>query len=225
MPSQPRIALIHAVTVAMPPVHAAFGRLWPEARLANLLEDSLSPDRAAEGELTAAMSARIMALARYAAGTDAAGILFTCSAFGPAIEAASRALAPLPVLKPNEAMFAEGLAAGDRIGMVATFGPACETMEAEFTEAAAAAGRPGARLRTVLVAEAMAALRAGDGATHDRLVAEAARSLADCDAVMLAHFSTSRALAATEAALAGAAPVLTAPEAAVRVLKAAVERR
>lgn len=221
----PRIALIHAVVVAMPPVHAAFARLWPDARLSNLLEDSLSPDRAEEGELTAAMSGRIAALAHYAAGTGAAGILFTCSAFGPAIEAAAAALSPVPVLKPNEAMFAEAIAAGSRIGMVATFAPGCATMEAEFAEAAAAAGRDDLRLETVLAEGAMAALRAGDGATHDALVAEAAQRVGQCDAVMLAHFSTSRALAATKDALAGAAPVLTAPEAAVRALKAAVEAR
>jgi hypothetical protein len=221
----PRIALIHAVAVAMPPVHAAFARLWPEARLSNLLEDSLSPDRAEDGDLTEAMSGRIMALARYAAGTGAVGILFTCSAFGPAIEAAAVALSRLPVLKPNESMFAEGLAAGSRIGMVATFAPACATMEAEFAEAAAVAGRGDVRLETVLAEGAMVALRAGDGATHDALVAEAAKRLTHCDAVMLAHFSTSRALATTQAALAGAAPVLTAPEAAVRAIRAAVEGR
>lgn len=220
----PRIALIHAVAVAMPPVHAAFATLWPEARLSNLLEDSLSPDRAAEGELTPAMSARIVALARYAAESGADGILFTCSAFGPAIEAAARRLAPIPVLKPNQAMFDEGLTAGRRIGMVATFGPSCATMEAEFAEAAEAAGRRDVRLETVLVAEAMAALRAGDGAAHDRLVAEAARRLSHCDAVMLAHFSTSRALEATRAALGGAAHVLAAPEAALRALRAALSR-
>jgi Asp/Glu/hydantoin racemase len=212
----PRIALIHAVTVAMPPVAAAFATLWPEARVTNLLEDSLSPDRAAERELTPAMSARIAALARYAAGIGADAVLFTCSAFGPAILAAARDLAPLPVLRPNEAMFDAALTVGGRIGMLATFGPAVASMEEEFAEAV---GGSGARLATVLVEPAMAALRAGDGAAHDRLLADAAPRLAGCGAVMLAHFSTSRAEAAVAAALPGTR-VLTSPGAAVRALRA-----
>lgn len=208
----PRIALIHAVDVAIPPTHAAFATLWPEAALMNLFDDTLSPDRAAEGALTPRMSARIMALARYAAEAGAAGILFTCSAFGPAIEAAARALHPLPVLKPNEAMFAAAASAGGTIGMLATFGPACAGMEAEF---AATCGLP---LHTVLVSEAMTALRNGDGAKHDHLLATAAEGLSGRATVMLAHFSTSRAATAVRAAL-PAAQVLTAPDAAVLALR------
>ena len=69
----PRIALIHAVAVAMQPVQDAFRRLWPEATCINLLDDSLSLDRAREAELTRAMSARIGALADYAASSGADG--------------------------------------------------------------------------------------------------------------------------------------------------------
>ena len=44
-----RITLIHAMRASIPPIEAAFGRLWPEARLANLLDDSLAADLAATG--------------------------------------------------------------------------------------------------------------------------------------------------------------------------------
>jgi hypothetical protein len=63
----------------------------------------------------------------------------------------------------------------------------------------------------------MKALQAGDGAEHDQLVAIAAPRFADHDAVLLAHFSTSRAAAAVKSAV--RCPVLTAPGAAVTKLK------
>lgn len=211
----PRIVLIHAVTVAIAPVQHAFATHWPQARLINLLDDSLSPDRARDRDLTPAMTTRIMDLARYAAGTGADAILFTCSAFGAAIDAAANALAPLPVLRPNEAMFATALAAGRRIGMLATFAPSIRSMEVEFADAA----RGRATLDSVLVTPAMAALQAGDGARHDALLATAAAPLASCDAVMLAHFSTARARTAVSAALPGV-PVLASPDAAVALLRA-----
>ena len=211
-----RIALIHAVTVAIAPVHEAFARLWPAAECIDILDTSLSLDRERDGELTPAMTRRIGALADYAAATGADGILYTCSAFGEAIEVAAAASA-LPVLKPNEAMFEAALAQGERIGMLATFGPSVAGMEDEFRQMAAAKGSR-ARIETICVSEAMAALKAGDGATHDRLLAEAAPRLAKCDAVLLAHFSTSRAESAVRAAL--PCPVLTAPGAAVERLKA-----
>ena len=60
-------------------------------------------------------------------------------------------------------------------------------------------------------------MRGGDGEEHDRLIAEAAPRFADCDAVLLAHFSTARAAPAVTAAL--DRPVLTSPGSAVARLK------
>ena len=214
-----RIALIHAVTVAMVPVQDAFRRLWPEAFCTNLLDDSLSADRERDGVLTAAVAARIGTLADYAADAGADGILFTCSAFGAAIEQVAARL-PVPVLKPNEAMFEAALDAGDEIGMLATFAPAVDGMEEEFRALARARGRSAATIRTLCVSEAMAALRSGDAAAHDGLLAQAAPALAGCDAVLLAHFSTSRAEQAVSAAI--NRPVQTSPAAAVRKLRGAI---
>ncbi len=212
------MVLIHAVTVAIAPVVSAFETHWPEAELVNLLEDSLSRDRAAVRELSPAMYGRFDALTRYALAIGARGILFTCSAFGEAIEAA-RAGVDVPVLKPNEAMFEAALGAGSRIGMLATFEPSVASMEREFYEAARTAGSS-ATLRTVCVAGAMSALQAGDATTHNALLAEAATAFEDCDAIMLAHFSTSRAFDAVSAVL--DRPVLSSPTSAVAKLKAAV---
>ena len=211
----PRIALIHAVGVAMAPVHDAFRQLWPAAECVDILDTSLSRDRERDGELTPAMTDRFLLLAKYAEDNGAAGILFTCSAFGEAIEAAA-ARAKVPVLKPNEAMFEAALAAGKRLGMLATFAPSVAGMEEEF-RALAAAARSSAALSSFCVPGAMKALQEGDGAEHDQLVAIAAPRFADCDAVLLAHFSTARAAAAVKAAV--RCPVLTAPGAAVEKLK------
>jgi hypothetical protein len=208
----PRIALIHAVTVAMAPVHEAFRKLWPEAECVDILDTSLSRDRERDGELTPAMIDRFLLLAKYAEDNGAAGILFTCSAFGEAIEAAADK-AKVPVLKPNEAMFGAALAAGKRLGMLATFAPSVAGMEAEFREIAG----DKVALSSFCVPGAMKALQAGDAAEHDQLLAIAAPRFADYDALLLAHFSTSRAAAAVKAAV--RCPVLTAPGAAVSKLK------
>lgn len=214
----PRIVLIHAISVSVEPVTAAFESHWPEAELVNLLEDSLSRDRAAEGELSPSMYARFDALTRYALDIGARGILFTCSAFGEAIEAARQGV-DVPVLKPNEAMFEEALEAGRRIGMLATFQPSVASMEKEFYEAARLV-KSEASLQTLCIADAMSALKAGDAATHNSLLAKAAPAFSECDAVMLAQFSTSRARAAVAGVL--DCPVLTSPTSAVAKLKAAL---
>jgi aspartate/glutamate racemase len=216
----PRIALIHAVYVAMAPVEAAFKQRWPEAQCVNLVDDALPGDLVRDGRLTEEMFARIRRLAEHAIAGGAEGVLFTCSAFGDAIDAAAAAL-PVPVLKPNEAMFGDALRVGARIGMLATFAPAVASMEEEFRAQAQALGIA-ATLETVCVPSAMAAARAGDMATHDRLIAEAAPRLSHCDAVMLAHFSTSTAREAVQGVL--TCPVLSAPEAAVDALRRLSQR-
>ena len=135
--ARPRIALIHATPVAMDPVRDAFAADWPEAEITNLLDDGLTIDRARTAELTQALTERIVELATYARNTGASGVLFTCSAFGAAIDKAARQL-DVPVLKPNEAMFRQALAAGPNVAMIATFGPSVAGMEAEFHDLAAA---------------------------------------------------------------------------------------
>ena len=204
-----RIALIHALKHSVAPIESAFQRLWPEAVLMNLLDDSLSADLARDGALTPRMTERFLTLGRYAAGTGADGILFTCSAFGPCIEAVAQELSPLPVLKPNEAMIEEAVAAGGTVGLLATFAPTLASMPAEFP--------PGTTIVPKLAEGALAALDRGDPAEHDRLAVAAAMDLWDCNVIALAQFSLARA--ANAIAKATGRPVLATPESAVRKLR------
>ena len=48
-----RIALIHALKHSPAPIAASFAKLWPEAQLMNLLDDSLSADLARDGRMRA----------------------------------------------------------------------------------------------------------------------------------------------------------------------------
>lgn len=213
--SAPRIALIHATPVAMDPIVNTFRQLWPEARTTNLLEDSLAPDLAAAGHITEQMIQRFVALARYAHACGADAVLFTCSAFGPAIEAAQAAL-PIPVLKPNEAMFDEALAAGTRIGLLATFAPSVPALKAEL-EQMARSRKIALHISTLTVPSALKSLHAGQIEEHDRLIAEAAEEIGPCDALILGQFSM-----ASAAGVIPARPgrhVLTSPTSAVMQLK------
>jgi len=155
MPPAPRIALIHAMSHSVAPITAAFEHAWPQARRTHLLDDSLSADLAASGSLDAAMTARFITLGDYVVAAGAQAVLFTCSAFGPCIEAVARRHAGIPVLKPNEAMIDEAtaLARGEPIGLVASFPMALRSIPREFP-----AGTP---LQTALAEGALAALTPG----------------------------------------------------------------
>jgi hypothetical protein len=211
----PRIALIHALAHSVAPINDTLARDWPDALRMNLLDDSLSADLAHSGALDHAMTTRFIALGDYAVATGANAILFTCSAFGPCIDAVKQRLAPLPVLKPNEAMIDEAVARmraeGGCIGLVATFAPTLVSMPREFPA--------DAPLRTALAEGAIEALDRGDAAAHDRAAVEAALGLKaqGCSVIALAQFSLARARAPI--AEATGLPVLTTPDSAVRALR------
>ncbi|TCP96923.1 hypothetical protein EDC44_103122 [Cricetibacter osteomyelitidis] len=210
-----KIVLIHAVQAAMQPIINAFKQYWFKAEILNVLDEGLSSERAKSQNLTPKLKKRIADLTEYAISLNADAILFTCSAFGEAIDEVAKN-SPIPVLKPNEGMFRLALQQGKRIGMIASFQPAVAGMEQEFDELAKALN-PAATIRTVCVSEAKAALNKGDIETHNRLMAEAVKQFNDEDIILLAHFSSSTAL--PEASALCSKPILTSPKSAVDLLK------
>ena len=209
-----RIVLIHATVVSIAPIGAAFRAQWPEAETVNLVDDSLSVDLNSGTVDYSEIEERILGLGKYGERIGAAGILFTCSAFGQAIDKAKTQL-PMPVLKPNEAMFEEALRRGGKVGMIATFKPSIPSMEKEFYDLAEER-KVAARIDSVLVDKAMTVLGQGDLETHNRLIREASTVFAGYETVMLAQFSASQAASDVEAEL--GCTVLTSPQSAVKKL-------
>jgi aspartate/glutamate racemase len=160
-------------------------------------------------------------LTRHMVNRGADGILFTCSAFRQVIDACIKEF-PLPILKPNDAMIEKALEAGSRIAVMATVGPTIPSISVEIEEMAAARGSK-VELVPYVVDRAFDALASGDAATHDRLVAERAREIKGCDAIVLAQFTLSRAVPAVRAVT--KTPIFNSPGAAVVRMREMVNGR
>ncbi|MGE5522468.1 MAG: aspartate/glutamate racemase family protein [Rhodospirillaceae bacterium] len=211
MRRQPHIFLFSVHKDAMDAAVRAFAADWPEARISNLLDDSLFAWVRERGGVVPEMYDVFRDLTRHMIRRGADGILFTCSAFRPVIDACIREF-PLPILKPNDAMIDKALDAGSRIAVMATVAPTIPSISAEIEEIAAARGRKVALVPCV-VDHAFDALARGDAAKHDRLVAERARDIKDCDAIVLAQFTLSRAVPAVRSV--NSTPIYNSPGAAV----------
>ncbi|MBL95149.1 MAG: hypothetical protein CFH06_00756 [Alphaproteobacteria bacterium MarineAlpha3_Bin5] len=210
-----RIALIHALEASIEPIRKSFERLWPEAITANLLDDSLSLDLASVGILDATFGQRMSVLVDYALECGADGILFTCSAFGEAIEEA-RVGHDIPILKPDESMIRQALEMSNSIGILVTFLPTIYSVKREVKEISSQIGiKPD--LAVHFVEGAMDALKAGDKAKHDNLVINASTELADRDIILLAQFSMAHLVKGVETNT--GLNVMSSPDPAVLYLK------
>lgn len=203
-----RLVLVHTV----PPLIEVFtrlaGELLPGVSLLHVLDEPLLEHVRAAGGIGPADVARLAAHVDEAAAVGAGAVLVTCSTVSPAVDSV-RPTAPLPVLKIDEAMVAEAVRLGTRIGVVATNRTTLEPTRSLLEAEAARAGRP-VTVAMRFVEGALPALLAGDGAAHDRLVTDAVTNLApQVDVVVLAQASMARVLAALDPAL--PAPVLASP--------------
>ena len=214
MSKKPRIVLLHGTPVAVEPIGKAFATRWPEAETVNLLDDSLASDRQADGEITPSMLRRFEMIAAYCAEAGADAILFTCSAFGSAIEHVKR-LHDIPILTPNEALFDSVLELGGPLALMTTFGPSIPALRDELSAMSATRGQS-LQPDAVVVDGALDALLAGDQALHDRLIADKAVALRGYSAIMFGQFSM--AGAAELAQPRTQIPILTTPDCAVQKL-------
>ena len=215
MSTAPRIFLVHAVDVSMAPASNSFKKLWPEASIVNLLDESLAIDMLADGKMTPRMMERFARLGQYCVDAGADAILFTCSAFGEAINNL-KTLQKIPILTPNQALFEELLQIGGKAAMLTTFTPSVQALRSELSDMAATLGlKPD--VDSYMVEGALDELLAQRGHEHDRLIAQRVNGLSQYPTIVLGQFSMAQAALHPE--IKSSARILTTPDCAVRKLK------
>ena len=214
---QPTLVLVHTVPPLVSVFQTLVTELLPGVRLFHILDEPMVERVKRRGGLADEDGARLVQHVEAAAAIGADVALVTCSTISPVVDMI-RSSAAIRVLKIDEAMIREAVSLGRRVGVIAT---AATTLEPTRGLLEAEAARQGKEVVTelVLVEGAIAALFAGDGESHDRLVAGAALDLAArSDVVVLAQASMARALAAMPENQ-RPAPILSSPHLALAQVK------
>jgi Asp/Glu/hydantoin racemase len=187
------LVLVHTLSSLVDVFNKLGVELLPDVPLVHIVDEPLLERVRQRGHLASEDSDRLGAHVAVARQTGARAVLVTCSTISPCVDDV-RSEAGIPVMKIDEAMIAEALAKGSKIGVVATN---VTTLEPTRQLLQAQAGVTDKKIETelVLVENALPALLSGDGSTHDRLVKEATLELAHrVDVIVLAQASMARAL-------------------------------
>jgi Asp/Glu/hydantoin racemase len=179
----------------------------------HLVDESLIKNTIAAGSLQKATVLRLVYHIDSAARGGASAVLVTCSSIGEGATVA-RGLFDFPVLRIDEPMAERAVAAGRRIGVLATLETTLAPTVRLLEHTAAAAGLK-RDVVSCLCAGAFEAVLAGDVATHDRLVSEKLAALGPAvDVVVLAQASMARVVAELPPDK-KTVPILASPELAV----------
>jgi Asp/Glu/hydantoin racemase len=188
-----KLVFVHTVSPLLGVFHKLGAELLPGVELKHILDEPMVERVRRRGKLAPEDGLRLQSHVAVAEEIGADVVLVTCSTISPCVDDV-RPHARIPVLKIDEAMIAEAVASGERLGVVAT---SATTLEPTRQLLQAEADRSGKRTQVelVLVDGALPALLNGDGATHDRMVKQAVLELARrVDVVLLAQASTARVL-------------------------------
>ena len=208
-----RVALIHTVGSLAPVFRELTRELVPDAETTDTIDEGLLQEAIAAGEVPVATATRLERLVRAALDDGAELVLVTCSSMGGAVDELCERTG-WPVVRVDEAMVDAALAAGSRIGVIATVGSTLRpTAELVARRAEQLGCAPGATVVvTRLVEGAFLKLKSGDTEAHDEAVRTALRELLpEVDAVVLAQASMARVAGQLDPVETAGTPIFSSP--------------
>ncbi len=209
-----RIVMIHALAESVPPVKVAFGEVFPEAEVLNLLDEALFIDF--KGQITPRLRRRMSQLICYCEeyGADAIGL--ACSVYAPVVETAQD-LVEVPVVSSYSPVMEEAVRAGRSIGVIASVGATLRDSEYYLQRTAEEQGRV-IETELCFAEELIPLIRSQGEEAFNRRLEELVLDLADkVDAVLLGQFSMATALTRLQANC--PVPVLSGPHSSAKKLK------
>lgn len=198
-----------------------FAELVPDCRVVSIIEDALIRNVIRAGEVTPQIARRLVRYYLAAEDTGADLIFNTCSSIGD-VAIMARALVKVPIVKIDDAMAAEAVRIGTRVGVLATL-PTTLAPTVRLVKAQAERAGRGVSVIEGLAKGAFEALVARKPEKHDEMVMGAADEMArQVDVIVLAQGSMAR----MEDALARrtGTPVLSSPRRGVLEVKQTLER-
>ena len=212
----PKIGFVHTGVPIGMLLKKMMSQSMPDIPSFHIVDDSLIQDLLQTGEFTPSILKRLCAQISMAKEAGADIIMVTCSSIAPGVDFA-RKLVDVPVMKIDEPMAEEAVAAADTVGVLATAKTTLVPSVQLIKQVADKKGKP-VKVKSKLISEAFDFFLQGDMENHDRLVKEAGVELAQqTDVLVLAQASMSHL--ATEIEKASGTPTLTSPQIAVNALK------
>ncbi len=184
-----KVYIVQTSSVSQAELNALFAELVPDAKVHNIVDDSLLHDVMQNGGITEKVVARMCAYFQAAANNGADLIFNQCSSVGEAADIAAR-LVSVPVVKIDSAMAEKALTLGQKIGVVATvkstMKPSCNLIRS----AALAAGKSVEVVEYLVDGALEVLMKEKNRDKHNALVLTTVKKAeAECDVIVLAQGS------------------------------------
>ena len=195
MSINPELNLIFIHTLA--PLIEVFNhlteRIIGDIKLFHILDEPLLESIKQNGKVNTFHANRLLSHINSAEKLHAVAVLITCSTLSPALNLIHTKI-NIPVVKIDEAMIAQAVLNGSRIGVIATAFSTLEPTRCLLEEKARQKSKS-IEIKMQLVDQALDLLLQGKGQEHDQLVKSAILDLSNnVDLVILAQASMARVL-------------------------------
>ena len=210
------IALLHNSQVIIEQVREAFNRIYPEAEIINIMDESLLRDIKTKGGIDSLGVLRVCRYALCAEDLGADAVLMTCSSLCEAVYAA-KPMIKIPAFAINEPMSREAVALGTVVGVMGTLKSVLEPTARLILQKAQESTKK-VELKKSLCEAAFEALISGNPQKHDELLlTEVERLSSSVDVIVFAQGSMSRLLSDAQKRV--SVPVLECIDSGVRQVK------